>query len=334
MRWGFLASLLLSTLINAQRVDTDFEGAAVRQSAVQTDGNTIRFAPIESEDRVHWYFRIAGLAPQQTLNLVASVTSNLPARASVSYDAGETWELTPPGKIAEGTITYVLQSRHTNLLFASQPPLTLSMVENFMEQLTKNNRGIETSRIGTALSSVPMLRFCEGDRVEARRIGIIVQAGYHTGESGSSWASIGLAQWLSSASPDAVWLRQNAEVLIIPISNTSDRGGSADSLKEAVSKLTQSIMAEERRLLLIQLSQADPASQTIVVSSPQSPPDSKLLKSLNKSLSAMTTVQDSFSTASSSGQIQVPLYQENGGINKLQEIGAAIAESVARTLQH
>jgi hypothetical protein len=44
-----------------------------------------------------------------------------------------------------------------------------------------------------------------------------VQARQHAWESGSSWVARGLVEWLMAGEASAKWLRQNAEIVVIPI---------------------------------------------------------------------------------------------------------------------
>ena len=62
-----------------------------------------------------------------------------------------------------------------------------------------------------------MLHVREGERTTAQRFGVWVQARQHAWESGSSWVAQGFGEWLVSDSPDAAWLRQHAEVFLVPI---------------------------------------------------------------------------------------------------------------------
>ncbi|TLD70044.1 hypothetical protein FEM03_15050 [Phragmitibacter flavus] len=327
MRWKFVASLLLlTTTVSAQIVDTDFEGAAVGVARSQAGGKPLRFTPIANDGNEHWYFRITGLTPHQPLTLTTPVTENTPTRASVSFDAGQSWELTSPGHIINGDMTYAIQPRQASLLFASQPPLTLSMVEGIMEQLAKNNRGIEINRVGPPKFEVPLLRFCEGDRVEARRIGVIIRGDR---KPVASWSAIGLSQWLASASPDAVWLRQNAEVLVIPTMHPAR----PEVSMHAISAIKASILQEDRHHLLIELSQASPTATNIHIQSPEQNPHPYLHNLLTHSLSSVIPVQQSPIDKSTSWQIDIPWNHAAGTISTYQKIGAAIAESIALTLQ-
>ncbi len=85
------------------------------------------------------------------------------------------------------------------------------------------------SREGRA---VPMLVVREGDRPTSDRKGVWVQARQHAWESGSSWVAQGFAEWLTSDDEQAIWLRQHAEVHVVPVmdvDNTATGNGGKDA---------------------------------------------------------------------------------------------------------
>jgi hypothetical protein len=51
----------------------------------------------------------------------------------------------------------------------------------------------------------------------SNRPAIWVQARQHAWEVGGTWVADGLASWLVSSDPQAIWLRQHAEIYIVPI---------------------------------------------------------------------------------------------------------------------
>jgi hypothetical protein len=78
-----------------------------------------------------------------------------------------------------------------------------------------------------------MLHVMEGDRPPERRFGVWVQARQHAWESGSSWVAQGFTEWLLRADDaDAAWLRQHAEIFIVPIMDI-DHVATGDGGKDA-----------------------------------------------------------------------------------------------------
>ena len=73
----------------------------------------------------------------------------------------------------------------------------------------------------------------EGERTNKQRFGVWVQARQHAWESGSSWVAQGFGEWLLSDDEEAAWLRQHAEVFVIPVmdvDNTATGNGGKNAL--------------------------------------------------------------------------------------------------------
>jgi hypothetical protein len=80
---------------------------------------------------------------------------------------------------------------------------------------------------------VPALHVRDGERPESERFGVWVEARQHAWESGGSWVSRGFAEWLVSDEPAARWLREHAEVFIVPVMD-ADHVATGDGGKEAL----------------------------------------------------------------------------------------------------
>ena len=78
-----------------------------------------------------------------------------------------------------------------------------------------------------------MLCVQQGDRPAKQRFGVWVHARQHAWECGSSWVAQGFAEWLVSDDADAAWLRQHAEIYVVPImdiDNTATGNGGKDAV--------------------------------------------------------------------------------------------------------
>ena len=78
-----------------------------------------------------------------------------------------------------------------------------------------------------------MLHVREGERDKRQRFGVWVQARQHAWESGSSWVAQGFGEWLLGDAEEAAWLRQYAEIFIIPVmdvDNTATGNGGKNAL--------------------------------------------------------------------------------------------------------
>jgi hypothetical protein len=240
----------------ALTIESDFEGASVRIVHTDDAAQTVRFMPGGDPKRgwpCWWQFRLTGLdiAKPLTLELQASdlpmpqangSPSNKPLagewamadRASYSVD-GKTWKHTEPGQKHDGRMIYILKAESPTLLVAWGPPYTPSRAAAFVHDAasgTASARELELckSREGR---SVPMLRVCEGNRLQTHRFGVWVEARQHAWEAGSSWVCQGFAEWLLGSDKDAAWLRLHAEIFIVPImdvDNTATGNGGKEAL--------------------------------------------------------------------------------------------------------
>lgn len=241
--------------IQALSVESDFEGASVKVVEVRADSQTIRFMPGGDPQRgwpCWWYFRLTDIdtakplvlelqgsdavLPEQHGQAHKPLASDwaMPVCAAISTD-GKTWKRSEAGHKEGSTMTYQLKPESKTLLVAWGPPYTPSHAAEFVHQCASasaNALEMELCKSG-ASRAVPMLVVSEGDRTAAQRFGIWVSARQHAWESGSSWVCEGFAEWLLGDDPTAQWLRQNAEIRIIPIMDI-DNTATGNGGKEAV----------------------------------------------------------------------------------------------------
>ncbi|MCA9174814.1 MAG: hypothetical protein KDB14_10060 [Planctomycetales bacterium] len=238
----------------------DFEGASVDAVRIDQTKRVIEFMPGGEPARgwpCWWYFRVDGVQPGETLTLklkgssatvsreaaAGSTTSMvrplssvwaMPKQATFSHDQ-KAWRHTDVGQRDGEWMVYTLPAQAESVYVAWGPPFTPTMASDLVRKLAENSphataRELCRSRGGR---SVPMLHVREGDRTDEQRFGVWVQARQHAWESGSSWVARGFAEWLLSADADAAWLRQHAEVFLVPImdiDNTATGNGGKDAL--------------------------------------------------------------------------------------------------------
>ncbi len=250
--------LLLATSVSAFAaeplvVESDFEGASVAGVTIDQTARRISFMPGGDPARgwpCWWYFRVKGITPGESITLAlrgstatVSVPGSkqakplaavwaMPAQATFSTD-GIKWRHTDKGAHEQEWMVYTLKSDAAAVFVAWGPPYTSGTAAEFVRgQSTKF--GVATamelcqSRQGRP---VPMLRVQEGERTAKQRFGVWVQARQHAWECGSSWVAQGFAEWLMGDSADASWLRQHAEIYIVPVmdvDNTATGNGGKD----------------------------------------------------------------------------------------------------------
>jgi hypothetical protein len=215
-------------------VVSDFEGASVSDVTIDQTVRSISFMPGGNPERgwpCWWYFRIDGVIPGETITLklrgsTATVGAQKPLAASwatpkqATWSAdGTTWLHTGDGQRQDEWMVYALQPDTSSIFVAWGPPYTPSTAATFVQAIGKASPFAEAAELCHSRDgrSVPLLRVREGERTTDQRFGVWVQARQHAWESGSSWVAQGFAEWLVGDDPNAAWLRQHADVYIVPV---------------------------------------------------------------------------------------------------------------------
>ena len=251
--------LLLAGQARALTVEADFEGGSVRQVEADAASQTVRFMPGGDPARgwpCWWQFRVSGLqvGKDLTMELTASdlpmPQANgqpsgkplsgswaMPERAAYSVDDGRTWLQTAPGRKQEDRIIYTLKTDAPTLLVAWGPPYTPKQAAAMVSRLGNEHAAAVDGELCKSREgrSVPMLTVMEGDQAKGSRYGVWVQARQHAWESGASWVCEGFTEWLLGGSAEAAWVRQHAEIFIVPImdvDNTATGNGGKEALPQ------------------------------------------------------------------------------------------------------
>ncbi len=215
-------------------VSSDFEGASVQVLEIDAANRRISFTPGGDPARgwpCWWYFRIDGLTMGETVTLrvrgsaaalerqapLAAVWA-MPSYATISAD-GTTWQHSEKGEREGDWMTYAVRAEAASMYVAWGPPYTLHMATELVQKLSAGSphaKALELCRSREG-RPVPMLLVQEGPRPREQRFGVWVQARQHAWECGSSWVAQGFGEWLLGDDPQAAWLRQHAEVYLVPI---------------------------------------------------------------------------------------------------------------------
>ena len=198
-----------------------------------------------------WFFRVNGITPGETITLrlrdstvtvakpgappqkpLASSWA-MPTQAAFSID-GETWLHTEKGTRQDEWMIYTLKPEAASVFVAWGPPYTPSTAPKFVRAMSEKSPHAKATELCRSRGdrAVPMLHIQEGERTPEQRFGVWVQARQHAWESGLSWVAQGFAEWLLSDATDAAWLRQHAEIFIVPImdvDNTATGNGGKDA---------------------------------------------------------------------------------------------------------
>jgi hypothetical protein len=256
---GLLAATLCSPLIGSARgetivVDSDFEGGSAQVIEIDGQQGRVRIMPAGDPARgwpAWWYCRVGGLVKGQALKLEVVPSTKLipaghpgagkplsgswalPLRAAWSADGGR-WHQTSLGARNGAAMVYELTSPGDELWIAWGPPATPGMVNRWLNEIAAKHSFAAKFRLATTREGRPVngIRFASGERPDASRSVVWLHARQHAWESGSSWVAKGIGQWLTSDSADARWLRENAEVFLVPIMDV-DRVATGDGGKES-----------------------------------------------------------------------------------------------------
>ncbi len=256
----FIGCMYSTTFVVAAEplvVMADFEGASVKVLEIEEAARSITFT--SGGDAVRgwpcwWYFRVEGITPGETITLRLRGSTSIanrpgapeskplnaswatPELATFSTD-GEKWLQTEKGTKEDGGMVYTLKPESPTVFVAWGPPYVPATATKFMKELSEKSPHAKAVTLCRSREdrAVPMLHVQEGNLPKAKRFGIWVQARQHAWESGSSWVAQGFAEWVISDDNDAAWLRQHAEIFIVPImdvDNTATGNGGKDALPQ------------------------------------------------------------------------------------------------------
>lgn len=251
--WVWLEIFGVMTCLAAElRVRTDFEGGSARVAAVDQEARVIRFQPGGDPERgwpCWWSLRVEGVARGEKLILdlggsdrparnngaptgkPLSAVWAMPMRAAISTD-GKTWGQTEPGRRDGARMRYEVTGTGDSLWFAWGPSFTPSDTEVLLAEAERTIPEAKSFELARTREG----RSVRGLRVSAAATGGVpalwIQSRQHAWESGASWVARGLVEWLISAEADAIWLREHAELFIVPIMDV-DNVATGNGGKEA-----------------------------------------------------------------------------------------------------
>ncbi len=248
----FSLQLAAASLLGADlTVHTNFEGGSARVEKIEQVTRTISISPGGDPARgwpCWWFIRVEGAASGDTLTIdlgasPAPTRNNgkdtgkplsadwcMPRQAAYSLD-GKTWLQTEPGKKQGERIVYQVSGQANPLWVAWGPAFTPRHTDELIEELAKTKTcapfELAKTRDGRAV------RGLHYQSAANKKLPVVwVEARQHAWESGSSWVARGYAEWLASEDAAAKWLREHAEVYLIPIMDV-DNVATGNGGKEA-----------------------------------------------------------------------------------------------------
>jgi hypothetical protein len=157
-----------------------------------------------------------------------------PKRAAVSFD-GVTWQHTELGEKRPNGMLWRVKATGPTVWLAWGPPFTPHDASALVKELVDGHSFAEAFPLARTREGrdVPAVRMHTGGAAGADCFGVWVEARQHAWESGGSWVCRGFAEWLAGADEAARWLREHAEVFIVPIMDL-DHVATGDGGKEAL----------------------------------------------------------------------------------------------------
>jgi hypothetical protein len=245
-------SIIAAAVARAElSIHTDFENGSGKVVRLDQAAATIRLMPGGQITRgwpCWWHVRIEGATPGQeiTLELVPSQEKQVqpgagkgkplsanwsrPERPAISFD-GKTWRHGEPGALSAEAMTYRIKAETPTLWVAWGPVFTPTMGRELIEAAARKAPYAKPFILAKTREGreVPAIRIAEG----AEKPVIWLQARQHAWESGSSWVGAGILEWLISEDPLAKELRDEAEIVFVPVMDV-DHVTSGDGGKDAL----------------------------------------------------------------------------------------------------
>ncbi|MEP6669107.1 MAG: M14 family zinc carboxypeptidase, partial [Chthoniobacter sp.] len=231
------------------------EGGSARILSIDQNTRTIRFMPAGDPARgwpCWWSLRVDGAEAGVTLNFellgsdrpIPQAGENLgrplssawatPMRAAVSFD-GESWQHTEIGEKRPGGMIWRVPATGARVWLAWGPPFTPHDSTTLVTRLSAAHPFAEAFTLARTREDreVSAVRIHAGSAPNADCFGVWVQARQHAWESGGSWVCRGFAEWLAGEDEAARWMREHAEIFIVPIMDV-DHVATGDGGKEAL----------------------------------------------------------------------------------------------------
>ncbi len=218
----FCLLLFLVTPLQAQlKVDIDFPGGSGEVVSLDAKAQRIVLNPTDHPKRgwrCWWYVRLTGIQAGRTVTLdVGDAPWATPDRATFSTDGGAIWQQTEKGTRDQKRIVYKLKVNADSVLVAWGPPFVPSDAKALVGKLAAASDKASAFNLCQTREDreTPAIRI--GAEEAQRKPLVWIQARQHAWESGSSWVARGVGEWLISDDAGAIWLRENCEVVLVPV---------------------------------------------------------------------------------------------------------------------
>ncbi|QDT97613.1 M14-type cytosolic carboxypeptidase [Gimesia aquarii] len=235
---GFLLfGMILPAQLKAEKlvVTSDFEGGSAQVTEIDQRKRAITIRPAGDPQfgwPCWWYFQVTGITPGEEISVTVDASDlkqangrkfsaiwALPNQAAFSTNQKE-WQQTPLGIRNKETCQWKVKIDANNVWFAWGPPFIPTDAQELVKELSKKHAHATAfelckTRAGRAVPALSVIQ--AKHEKDAQRMVIWVQARQHAWESGGSWVGRGFIKWAVSDDPQAVSLREKADIYFVPI---------------------------------------------------------------------------------------------------------------------
>ncbi|QDT79404.1 Zinc carboxypeptidase [Gimesia maris] len=215
-------------------VSSDFPGGSAEVIQVDQKQRTILIRPAGDPQfgwPCWWYFQVTGVTPGEELTVTVdasqlkqangqklSASWALPEQAAFSTDQRR-WTQTRPGKKQGENCKWKVKPDAKVVWFAWGPPFVPADAEQLVKSLSQKHANVTEFELCKTRTGrrVPALVVSPVGEKDNSRMAVWVQARQHAWESGGSWVGRGFVEWAVSDHPQAVALREKADIYYIPI---------------------------------------------------------------------------------------------------------------------
>ncbi len=202
------------------KVNTDFPGGSGEVVSLDSEKQNLVINPSDHPNRgwrCWWYLKISGIDPGKPVSIdVGDAPWATPDRMTFSTDKGKTWQQSDEGVRDGKRIVYSLELDSNSAHIAWGPPFLPEEARALIDKESRKSEETTAFSLCTTREGrdTPAIRFASGDDQKPL---VWIQARQHAWESGASWVAKGLIEWMSSNNPESKWLRENCEVVIVPV---------------------------------------------------------------------------------------------------------------------
>jgi hypothetical protein len=224
MYWSW-AALIVALVASAAgedtaailRIDADYPGGNILLEKI--DGETVHIAQ-DIRDTSEWWFyynfRVRGGAGREVFFRWTNENPMAALGPAVSTDGGQSWKWLGPERLDGASFSYRFADDADEVRFCLAMPYQLANLEQFVAH-RQNNPHFRQALHATSRKGRPIYRLHVGQLSGEPQHRILLTARHHACEMMASYVLEGVIDAFLADTDDGRWLRQNVELLAVPI---------------------------------------------------------------------------------------------------------------------